>query len=65
VFETSKDLLTSKTYNEYFKGGQFLIEDEFSVPAEVLNELGIKEQYIIGVGEHKVSERGGNLSIAL
>ncbi len=55
--------LSPEVYEKYFSEGDFICEDDFPVPGELLKALNLKESYIIKEGKYPISEKGELLTI--
>lgn len=56
--------LTSECYEKYFESGQFIIEEAFDVPENILTELdNSPDSYTLRVGKYPVEEEGNNLIV--
>ncbi len=60
--KTSREMMSEQTYTQYFSGASFVIEDNFTIPA---NTIGNKNAITIQSGSYPIQPEGKNILIGL
>lgn len=64
-FRLIKDYMTETTRNEFFREGSFLVEEDFTLPDNLIKELGLKAGYTIRQGTYRYTENSKEIILIL